>query len=86
MSRPAEPGHPRTDPSLLADILRYVHANGSTCAIAESANGYLEQNLKLAGLSEVIDDCGAQVLDLDFADTDLVNITGEEHYLPKILK
>lgn len=86
LARPAESGHPRTDPSLLADILRYVHANGGTCAIAESANGYLEQDLKLAGLSEVIDDCGAQVLDLDFADTDLVDITGEEHYLPKILK
>jgi uncharacterized protein (DUF362 family) len=86
LTRPAEPNHPRTDANLLSDVIHYVYSNGGTCAIAESANGYLKNNLEQAGLSEIISNYNINVIDLDFEEVELVKITGEEHYIPKCFK
>lgn len=83
LARPAEPNHPRTDANLLTEVIEYVYSNGGTCAIAESANGYLKYNLEQAGLSDIIRKHNIEVLDLDFEEVESVNITGEEHYIPK---
>jgi uncharacterized protein (DUF362 family) len=86
MARPAEPNHPRTDADLLSEVIHYVYENGGTCAIAESANGYLKHNLEQAGLSGLISKYGIKVIDLDFEEVELVTMTGEEHYIPKCFK
>lgn len=86
LARPAEPNHPRTDTDLLTEVIHYVYLNGGTCAIAESANGYLKNNLVQAGLSDIISNYNIDVIDLDFEEAERVNITGEEHYIPKCLK
>lgn len=86
LSRPAEPNHPRTDANLLSEVIHYVYSNGGTCAIAESANGYLKNNLELAGLSDIISNYNIEVIDLDYEEVEQVKITGEEHYLPKCFR
>lgn len=86
LARPAEPNHPRTDANLLSEVIHYVYLNGGTCAIAESANGYLKNSLEQAGLSDIISNYNIEVIDLDFEEVEQVRITGEEHYLPKCLK
>lgn len=86
LARPAEKDHPRTDIKLLSDLIQYIYSNNGTCAIAESANGYLRQNIEAAGLSEVIDKYNLSIIDLDLEEVEQVIINGEEHYLPKCLK
>lgn len=86
LSRPAEPEHPRTDPKLLMDVIQYIYSNSGTCAIAESANGYLRKNLEIAGLDDYINNYNVNVIDLDFEEVEHISITGEDHYLPKCLK
>jgi len=86
LARLAEPKHPRTDIKLLSEVIHYVYSNGGTCALAESANGYLRNNLEQAGLSDIISNYNIEVIDLDFEEVEQVKITGEEHYLPKCLK
>lgn len=86
LARPAQMGHPRTDVKLLSDIIRYVYLNGGTCAIAESANGYLRKNLEHEGLEEIIYKYKVEIIDLDFEDVEKLIINEEEHYLPKCLK
>ena len=44
LAHPPEPGHPRTDPSLLAKVVQYVARYEARCAIAEGADGFLLQN------------------------------------------
>lgn len=83
LSRPAVPQHPRTDPFLLSELVKYIYANNGTCAIAESANGYLPANLEQAGLSDIINRYHVKVIDLDLEDTDEVTYNGEKHYIPK---
>ncbi len=85
-ARPAEPEHPRTDVKILSEVIQYIYSYGGTCAIAESANGYLRKNLEFAGLSNIISYYKVDVIDLDFEEAELITITGEEHYLPKCLK
>lgn len=86
LARPPEIGHPRTDPMLLTKIIRYAIDNGCNCAIAESADGYLKENLKKIGLKWLLEEQKVEVIDLDFEDFDTVNIEDEEHYIPKCLK
>lgn len=86
LARPAEPDHPRTDPSLLSQIIQYISLNGCSCTIGECANGYLRSNLKQSGLGGVIEEHKVQVIDLDNEDVDKVVVNGEEHFLPKCLK
>jgi hypothetical protein len=85
LARPAEKNHPRTDIKLLSDLIQYIYSNNGTCAIAESANGYLRQNLETAGLSEIIDKYNLSIIDLDLEEVESIIINGEEHYLPQCL-
>lgn len=86
LARPPEPGHPRTDPALLAKIIQYVSAKGADCAVAEAANGFLRQNIELIGLKELVQENHVKVIDLDLEDSDSVVIEDETHYLPKCLQ
>lgn len=86
LARSPKPGHPRTDPALLTDVIRYAAHLGARCAIAEGADGFLMQNLEYTGLGGVAEDYGVQVVDLDLEDVDCVSVDGEEHYLPRCLK
>lgn len=86
LARPPRPDHPRTDPVLLAEMIRYASHLGARCAIAEGADGFLMQNLEHVGLGGVVEECGVQVVDLDLEDVDRVSVDGEEHYLPRCLR
>lgn len=86
LARPPEPGHPRTDPALLTNVICYVAHYGVRCAIAEGADGFLRRNVERVGLGSVVEEYGVQVVDLDLEETDRVVVDGEEHYLPRCLK
>lgn len=86
LARPAQNGHPRTDIKLLSDVIQYVYLNGGTCAIAESANGYLRKNLECEGLGNIIKRYQVEIIDLDFEEVEQLRIDGENHYIPKCLK
>jgi Uncharacterized conserved protein len=86
LARPAENGHPRTDIKLLSNLIKYVYSNNGTCSIAESANGYLRQNLETAGLLEIINKYNLSIIDLDLEEFEQIIVNGEEHYIPKCLK
>ncbi len=86
LARAPEPGHPRTDPALLAKVIRYVARCGARCAIAEGADGFLRQNVETIGLGPTIAECGVELVDLDLEDFDCVEVEGEEHYLPRCLR
>jgi hypothetical protein len=62
-----------------------VPHNEARCAIAEGADGFLEQNIASIGLDKLVQEYGVEVLDLDLADTDCVIVDNESHYLPKCL-
>ena len=86
LARAPEPGHPRTDPVLLATIIRYVAQYGARCAIAEGANGFLRQNVETIGLGQTVAEYKVELLDLDLEEFDCIRVEGEEHYLPRCLK
>jgi hypothetical protein len=86
MSRPAVCGHPRTDIETLSATIEYICSNGGSCAIAEGASGCLMENLKHVGLADVISKYDVDVIDLDNEEAELLNINGEDHYLPGCLK
>lgn len=86
LARLPEPGHPRTDPTLLTEVIRYTAHHGARCAIAEGADGFLQQNVARVGLSSVIEECDVKVLDLDLEEADCVIVDDERHYVPRCLK
>lgn len=86
LARPPEPGHPRTDPGILEEVIRYIAHSGAGCAIAEAANGFLRQNIESIGLDRVVEEHRVAVLDLDQGDFDGVVVDGEQHYLPRCLR
>ncbi len=86
LARAPEPGHPRTDPMLLAKLIRYVAQCGARCTIAEGASGFLRQNVEAIGLGPTVAEYGVELVDLDLEDFDCVRVEGEEHYLPRCLK
>jgi uncharacterized protein (DUF362 family) len=86
LARPPEPGHPRTDPGLLEEVIRYISHHRARCAIAEAANGFLRQNIESIGLDKIIEQHSVAVLDLDQDDFDCVVIDDEQHYLPRCLR
>lgn len=86
LARPPEPGHPRTAPELLTEMIRYASHLGARCAVAEGADGCLIQNLERVGLAGVVEEFGVQVVDLDLEEADCVVVDDEEHYLPRCLK
>jgi uncharacterized protein (DUF362 family) len=86
LARPPEPRHPRTDPVLLTEVIRYAAHFGTRCAIAEGADGFLQRNIDRMGLSSVIEECDVRVLDLDLEKADYVVVDDEKHYVPRCLK
>jgi uncharacterized protein (DUF362 family) len=86
LAHPPEPGHPRTDPVLLKEILDYAFEFNARCAIAEGADGFLGRNVESIGLGEYIRQHRIQVIDLDEEPYDSITIEDEIHYLPKCLK
>ena len=86
LAHPPEPQRPRTDPSLLAQVIRYNARYEVRCAIAEGADGFLLQNIESIGLADLVQQYHIEVLDLDLEDTDCVTVDGEKHYLPRCLK
>lgn len=86
LARPPQPGHPRTDAGLLADLIEYVTAHGGRLTLAECADGFLATNITAAGLSDVVADHAVTLLDLDHAATDCVMIDDEAHYIPTCLR
>ena len=86
LTRSPQPGHPRTDSTLLTQVIQYVAANGACCAIAEGANGFLQENIRNVGLESVVKENNAKVIDLDLEDFECVTVDDEEHYIPKCLK
>ncbi len=81
-----EPGHPRTDPTLLVQVVRYVTDHKADCAIAEGANGFLQHNIEQVGLRKILEDKCIRLVDLDLEECDRVVVEGEEHYLPRCLR
>jgi uncharacterized protein (DUF362 family) len=86
MARPPEPGHPRTDATLLAEVIQYFSSRGAGCAIAEGADGFLWQNLERVGLKKLVQENQTKVIDLDLEEFDSLVVNGEEHYLPRCLR
>ncbi|MFZ5354865.1 MAG: DUF362 domain-containing protein [Bacillota bacterium] len=86
LARPPEPEHPRTDAEILNNVVTYFINKGCVCAVAECADGYLDDNLKSIGLESLTKDPRVRILDLDKEEADRVTINGEEHYVPKCLK
>lgn len=86
IARPPECGHPRTDPFLISQVVEYVYLNHGRCTIAESANGYLKENLYRIGLEKLINKFEVNLIDLDFEETESIEIDDEIHYIPKCLK
>jgi uncharacterized protein (DUF362 family) len=86
LANPPEPGRPRTDPSLLKEVLEYAVQHNARCAVAEGANGFLERNLESIGLGEFIRLRGIKIFDLDNVPFDEVKVEDETHYLPKCFR
>jgi uncharacterized protein (DUF362 family) len=81
-----EPLHPRTDPSLLMQVIQYIAYHEAHCAIAEGANGFLHQNIESIGFGDMVKKYHIKLIDLDLEDTDCIIADGEKHYLPKCLR
>jgi hypothetical protein len=90
LARPAKVEHPRTDPFLISETIKYIKQNQGTCAIAESANGYLRQNLGILGLDDIIGEfefknilVGDNALELDLY---VLNNVFTNHEIPDYIK
>ena len=86
LSSPPTAGHPRTDPHLIALLVDYADRVGVTTTVIEGADGHLEQNLRLVGLGEWLDDGRMACVDTDGAAVKTIRVPdGEVHYLPQCL-
>jgi len=92
LARPPEPGHPRTDPTLLTQIIEYIARRNAACALAEAADGFLAENIDRIGLTTIIKQHNVRLIDLDLEDFEAVTINdvdgvaGDTHYIPKCLR
>lgn len=86
LARPYSKDHPRTDGKILSNIIEYIYLNQGNCTIAESANGYLRENLEQLGLEEIINKYKVGVIDLDFEEVEEITIDDEKHYIPKCFR
>jgi len=86
LAHPPEPLHPRTDPSLLLQVIQYIANHGAHCALAEGADGFLHQNVESIGFGDVVKEYQIKLIDLDLEDTDCIVVDSENHYLPKCLR
>jgi len=73
-----EPLHPRTDPSLLLQVIQYITCHAAQCAIAEGADGFLPQNIESIAFGEVVKKYHLKLIDLDLEDADCIIIDGEK--------
>jgi hypothetical protein len=91
LARPPEPGHPRTDPTLLTHVIEYITWHNATCALAEAADGFLVENIDRVGLASIIKQHDVRLIDLDLEDFEAVTIDDvdgvavDTHYIPKCL-
>lgn len=83
LARPPEKGHPRTSAELITMIVTYLSAFDVKCAIAESTDGYLEENVRAIGLEELVKEYNVELIDLDFEEVDNITVNDEVHYIPK---
>ena len=86
LSHPPQPLHPRTDPALLVQVLKYISCRQIPCALAEGADGFLQHNLELIGLGDLLKQYHVRVIDLDLEESECITVDDEDHYLPKCLK
>ena len=86
LARPPQPGHPRTDARMLADLIRYVSDCGGRLTLAEAADGFLDANVAAIGLDTLVTSHAVTLLDLDQADTEQVVIDDEVHHIPTCLR
>lgn len=61
---------------LISDLVQYIYSNNGTCAIGESANGYLRHNLESAGLLVIINKYNVAIIDLDLEKAEQIIING----------
>jgi len=86
LAAPPVPGHSRTDPDLVALLAGYAGHRGVTPTIIECADGYLEDNLRIVGLGQWLDNNELVCIDLDTAAAEPVTVPdGEVHCLPRCL-
>jgi hypothetical protein len=78
--------HPRTDIAILRTVIDYIYENGGKCALMESANGYLLENLIISGFGDILKKYEITVIDGDIVDYCKVLSNGEQHYIPKCLQ
>lgn len=86
LARVPSSGHPRTDSEILSNTIEFFLHHGCACTIAESAGGYLLENLHHIGLEELLEHSKVKAMDLDLEDVDKVSIEDQEHYIPKCFK
>jgi len=86
LARPPEKGHPRTSAHLIKCVVTYLSEFGVSCAIAESADGYLAENIDEVGLGDFVKENQVKLIDLDFEEVEEVSVEDEIHYIPKCLK
>lgn len=86
LARPPEKNHPRTSPQLIKSVITYLSNHNVKCVIAESADGYLEENIRMIGLSDFVKKYQVSLIDLDFEDVKNIKVNDEIHYIPKCLK
>lgn len=86
LSRPYTKNLPRTDMTILNNIINYTYQNGGRCAIAEGARGFLTENLIHSGFEDMLNAYNIKVIDIDSEDSEEVLSNGEKHYIPKCFK
>ncbi len=64
-------------------IITYLSKHNVKCTIAESADGYLEQNVNEIGLREIVKKYKVKLIDLDFEEVEPITVGDETHYIPK---
>jgi len=86
LATPPTPASPRSDPSLIKQVIAYITRHACVCALAEGANGFLEQNIRLAGWQDLVEFYNLRIIDLDQQEAERVRVDDEDHYLPSCLK
>jgi uncharacterized protein (DUF362 family) len=87
LAKPPSVTNPRTDPTLIRFVTKYLHDRGCQIFLIESANGYLEDNIRAIGLEKELDSGIFEGVDLDNEEAEKMTAEdGEIHWFPKCLK
>jgi uncharacterized protein (DUF362 family) len=87
LAKPPSVNNPKTDPILLRSVINFLHSEGYEISIIESANGYLEENIRFIGLGKELEMGMFEVVDLDNEMAEkLISKDGDIHWFPKCLK